>query len=134
MTQCVQVKLKHRKICLGDLNKKILLYTRSITAPDESAEDNDQVDFGESFTKPKTIWAGIETRTGREIFDGTNLLGVATHYFYVRYRAGLTSENWIKFNGEYYDILRVENWEERNEFMLLYSSVRGDSLLKGNMA
>lgn len=134
MTQCVQVKLKHRKICIGDLNKKIQLYTRSITAPRDITADDDQVDYGETFSNAVTVWAGIETKSGREIFDGSNLIGVATHFFYIRFRQGLTSESWIKFNGEYYDILRIENWEERNEFMLLYSSVRGDALLKGNMA
>ena len=121
MPKCVQIRRKHRKVCVGDMRDKIIIETRSIIAPVSGS-----VDFTESFTDTKTVFAMVETKTGVEIFDGTNLLGIATHLFYIRFIANITFQNWITFKNQKFDILDVQNLEERDEFYLLRCSLRGD--------
>jgi len=129
MPKCQRVQRKNRAVCIGDMRDKIILQSRSITAPSANGSD-----MTESFVTTKTVWSLVETRQGIEIFDGTNLIGVATHYFYIRYVSGLTAETWIQFKSKYYDILDVQNLEERNEFMLLRCSERGTTSKASNYA
>jgi SPP1 family predicted phage head-tail adaptor len=120
MANCINIKRKNRAVCIGDMRDKITVQVRSITPPAAGG-----VDFTEVFTEDKTIWAMVETRSGVEIFDGTNLVGVATHYFYIRYLSNLTAESWVKFKSKYFDILDIQNFEERDDFMLLRCNERG---------
>lgn len=123
MATCSKVNIRNRKVCIGDLRDKIVIQTRSITPPSANGSD-----MTETFATSNTVWAAIETRNGVEIFDGTNVLqGVATHYIYIRYIAGLTEESWILYKSKYYDIIDVQNLEERDEFMLLRCCERGSS-------
>lgn len=108
-------------MCVGDMRDKIEIETRSIVAPVSGS-----VDFTESFVTTKTVWAMVETKSGVEIFDGTNIIGIASHFFYIRYIADITFQNWVKFKSQYFDILDVQNLEERDEFYLIRCSLRGD--------
>lgn len=121
MPECKRIKRKSRKICLGDMREQIEINIRAIKAPVDGS-----VDFSEAFQKVETVWAMVETKTGVEIFDGTNLLGVATHFMYIRFLADIDFTNWVKFKSQYFDILDVQNLEERDEFYLLRCSLRGD--------
>jgi head-tail adaptor len=49
-----------------------------------------------------------------------------THVFGIRWFDGLTADYWVEYKSENYDILDVENIDERGEFALLYCNVRGD--------
>lgn len=129
MPKCISIKKPDRKICAGDLRDKIVIQVRTITPPATSG-----VDFTEAFSSDATVWSMVETKMGVEIFNGTSLKGVATHYFYIRYRADLTAESWLKFNSKYYDILDVQNLDERNEFLLLRCSLRGTTANLANYA
>lgn len=120
MPKCQPIRRRNRNICIGDMRDKIALQSRTIVAPSAGGSD-----MTESFVTTKTVWSLVETRQGVEIFDGTNMLGVATHYFYIRYSAGLTAETWIQFKSKYYDILDIQNLEERDEFILLRCNERG---------
>jgi len=119
MPNCNIKKLKRRRICAGDLNIRIILKTRSTVAPQTT------VDFGQEFTITKTVWAGLETTGGRDTFYVTNLDESVGHVFYIRWFTGLTTEYWIEHQSENYDILKVENLEERNEWAICYCNVRG---------
>lgn len=128
MAICKIIKAEKRKICAGDLRDKIFIKTRSITAP-----INESVDFGLDFTNSLEVRAKIRTIGGKEIFDGVNVIGVATHEISTRYIPSLTSENWIEdIKGQNYKILKVENLDERNEYLVLLCSVRGDKLIEAN--
>jgi len=129
MPKCEQIRRKNRAVCIGDMRDKIVIQVRTITSP-----SSDGVDFTEVFNTDKTVWAMVETKNGVEIFDGTNLLGVATHYFYIRYIENLTAESWIKFKSKYFDILDIQNLEERDEFMLIRCNERGVTSKETNFA
>ncbi len=122
---CEKIDLKNKKICIGDLNKKIDIELMTIT-PLATA------DFTETFVDIATVWAGIQTIKGVEIFDGTNVLGVATHNFYIKYRAGIERDNFIDYNSKRYRVLDIENQNENNEFLILRCEERGDKTTEVN--
>lgn len=120
MPVCNAKRLKRRHICAGDLNDRIIIKSRNTVAPQTT------VDFSQNFKNDRTVWAGVETTSGRNTFYVSNIDDSVTHVFYLRWFDGLTSENWIEFKNENYDILEVENWEERDEWAVCYCNVRGD--------
>lgn len=119
--RCEIVPIKRRRIYFGDLNRKITIHTRSITAPDEPSD----YDYSQTYSGAQIVWAAVQTTSGKDIFDGTNMIGTATHIFYVKYISGLTSESMIEWQSEKYRILRIENLDENNEYMAIYSVLRG---------
>lgn len=114
---------------IGDLCHKIKLYTRSII--DLTATSG--VDYSESFTNEVSTWANIQTVAPIEVFDGVNIAGIATHAFYIRYRAGVTSSTWIGYKSKYYNILGVENCQNKDRFLKLLCSERGITTTNANL-
>ena len=129
MPICKRIKRKSRKICIGDMREQVEINISTITAPVDGS-----VDFDEVFQKIETVFALIETKTGVEIFNGTNLIGVATHFIYIRFIPNFDFTNWIRFKNQLFDILDVQNLEERDEFYLLRCSLRGDDKKKINLS
>jgi len=129
MPRCVRLKRKHRKICIGDLNNVIDLQERTLTAPSSG------VDATETFiVDTPDVWAKIETVNGETIFDGTNTDINVTHRITIRFLPGITAETWVLFNGERLDILDVQNFEERDEWLLLKCTNRGTTANAANEA
>lgn len=121
MPECKKIRTKKRQVCTGDLMHETKLYDRTIS------RDNDgNVDYILTFENEVFAWSAIDTLSkGQDVFDGANLLGVATHIFYIRHIEGLTAEKWIQFDNRNFDILTVENLDERKDFMALYCNERG---------
>jgi len=91
MAVCKKIKRQEKRVCSGSLNRRIIIYVRSITAP--LAES---VDYGENLTQPITTWAMIETVNGVTTFDNSNIERIITHNIYIRYRPDITFENWLE--------------------------------------
>lgn len=129
MPSCVKLRRKRRQVCIGDLDELITLQDRKIT-PSSTG-----VDAGETFTDTNpAIWAMVETVSGETIFDNTNTERDVTHRFTIRFIDGITAETWISFDGDRIDILNVEDYEERHEFLLLRASNRGVDTNEANRA
>lgn len=128
MTECVNIRIPHRKLCAGDLDRKIILKNRDIQTPSSG------VDFDERFSGDQRVWAAIKTTAGLEVFAGTNISEVASHVIYIRYRPNITSETWIEYRSKYYDILSAENIDERNEWYALYCNERGTTSNRSNFS
>lgn len=129
MVQCTAKERKSTRVCIGSLNQKIDLEVRVLTPK----SDND-VDYDEIFTQFKTVWAMVETVAGKTMFDKSNIERVVTHNFYIRFIVNITFENWIKYKSQYFDILNVENFGERNSFYKLTTAIRGDDTKPVNWA
>lgn len=129
MAISVKVQSEKIQVCTGDLNRKITINVRNITSPSGVG-----VDFNENFTVLKTVWAMVKTLSGQAVFDGTNTTKAVTHNFYIRYIPGVTFENWVLYNNQYYDILDVQNLNEQNQYILLQANLRGTSALPVNYA
>jgi head-tail adaptor len=111
------------------MRKRIKINVRTLTPP-----SGDSVDFDEVLTDTKEVWAQVDTNKGVEVFSGTNLLGVATHLFYIRALIGQTAEDWVEFKSEYYDILDVQNYQEDDRFQVLRCNLRGTTSDPVNLA
>jgi len=120
MPRCIKLKRRKRQVCLGDLSTLITLQDRAITPPESG------VDASETFTDAcPDVWAKLETGRGQTIFDDTDTEQDVTHVFTIRFIKGITSETWVKFNNQRFDILNVEDLEERNEWLILRCTNRG---------
>jgi SPP1 family predicted phage head-tail adaptor len=129
MVKCKRIQKTNTKICIGDLNKKISLLTRTLTAsPDDS------VDFTVGYTTIAEVWSLVQTLSGRDFFDSTQQAGSgATHVFYIRYKAGITQENVIGFGSEYFNITKVWNLEEDSKFLKIDTVIRGSDVEEINL-
>lgn len=108
-----------KKICPSDFKNLITIQNRALNP------DNTTADFNIDFTDKVQVWAGIKTTRGQEVFGDVNTAREITHIFTIRYIDYLTQEYWILFKDKRYDILDVENIDERNKFMRLRCNVRG---------
>ena len=118
-------------VCVGDLRFKISLYTRSIVAPNMLA--NQATEFTEDFTLLGNFWSAIKIVDGIKLFDNISLnKDNPTHLFYIRYKQGITQENWLKYNSYNYKILKVENLSERSKFLKLYCAISGEEAKDGS--
>lgn len=128
MSKCVKLQRKHRQVCLGDLNTEIVLQSRTITPPTVT------VDFAETFAGIATVWAKVDTVRGRTEFDGADIERTVTHDFTIRYIAGIDTETWVLLENNRYDIVRVEDFEERHEFLRLMCTKLGPDTVPVNDA
>lgn len=120
MPRCQPISRRRRDVCIGDLDELITLQNRAIT-PSSSG-----VDATETFTDTNPdVWAMLETRRGETIFDGTGMERDVTHVFTIRFISGVSAETWISFGGKRFDILDVENLEERDEWLKMRATNRG---------
>lgn len=121
MAGCAPTSQSIRRVCLGDMRHKIEIQSRSITPPPGS-----DIKFGENFVTTKTVWAYLKTVRGVSIFDGTNIAKAITDKFVIRYIATLTEESWVKYRSNLYNILDIEDYDGRKQFMVLSCNLRGD--------
>ena len=120
-----------KKYSIGDLRDRIKLHVRSVTPPAV-----DSASFSEEYDTGTDLWSSVVTLdlqgAGLAVFDGVNTNENPTHKFTVRYNPDITSENIIGWRGKYYRIMSVRNPEERNEYLELFSTLKGDSSLEAN--
>lgn len=128
MAKCVKIKRKRRQLCIGDLDTEIVLQDRKIIAPTTT------VDFSENFTEAAIVWAKMDTGRGKTAFDDSEIETDITHEFSIRYLDGITAETWILFENRRFDIIDVEDMEERHEWLVLRCSERGPDSLAVNDA
>ena len=127
MAKCVYKTNNVDKYCVGSLNKKIEILTRSLGEPTSGSYDYDL-----SFETSKTVWSSIKTVNGLTMFDSTNTEKIVTHIFIIRYYDGLTSQDWIKYSDKNYDIIGAENISESNMYYKIRANLRGDSTVITN--
>lgn len=129
MPKCQKMQRKKRSACVGDLRDEVILWDRDIKAPAFGSAQQTQ-----TYSNNLTVWASISTVRGKEIFNGTQLVGVKTHNIIIRFDSGrdITEENVVEFKGNYYDVLEVQNLEERDEWLELGCGILGDKTQENN--
>jgi SPP1 family predicted phage head-tail adaptor len=131
MRQCRKIKFYNTGICIGDLNRKINIYTRKIKAP--NFLNTQGVEFTEQFDLVITTWSAIQPTKAINVFAGLNTdLKDKTHDIYIRYRDDINSSQFIQFRDKYYDILKVENLDENKRFLKLECKQTGQDDLLGS--
>lgn len=100
------------KFSIGQLRHRITIQDL-VSDPDAS------VSVDETYQDVATIWAKVQTLAGVERFDNRQNAFSPTHRFTIRYFPGLTSEQWISYDGRRFRIRSVQNFLERNRFLIL---------------
>lgn len=72
-----------------------------------------------SWQSVATVWAEMQPKSGREIFESDQLGGRVTHDVRIRYRDGVTPKMRVFHAGRVFDIRYVSNAGERKEWLLL---------------
>ena len=119
MSECERIHVRHKKLCIGDMDRRITIYNRTLNTPGNT------VDYSNTMTNTDKVWAAAKTAKGRQMFYTTNEDRAVTHIFYIRHTSGVDSSCWVGYRGEYYDIVDAEDIDERNEWIALYCNVRG---------
>lgn len=96
-----------RYVQAGKLRHEILLKTLAQT-PDGSGGHT------ESFATLATVFASIERVREDEDLNAGMLQGVITHEITFRYAAGLTCSDQIHFGSREFEIIELDNFEERD--------------------
>lgn len=125
---CKRIEIPRRGVCIGDLNKLIKLVRRDI------AGEQTNVYVKENFTDYAEVWAGVKTIKGKQVFDGVNLLGVATHEFYINYDANVDRDYWVEYDGNYFENMEVEDLDERHEFLVIRAKITAPKTVKAGWA
>ncbi|MGJ3501613.1 putative phage head-tail adaptor (plasmid) [Piscirickettsia salmonis] len=66
-----------------------------------------------------TLWARVSPRIGRELFSAQQFYHEITQTVTLRYRADVSPNLRIYFDGRYFEILSVINPDERNRELVL---------------
>lgn len=129
MAKCQKIRRKKRSLCVGDLRDEIVIHDRDITAPLFDTAEQTQ-----TYSNSLTVFASVNTVRGKEIFNGTQLVGVKTHNILIRFLDAreITQENVVELKGNYYDVLEVQNLEERDEWLELSCGILGDKTQENN--
>lgn len=128
MAECIKIKRKSQRICIGSLNRRVIITTRAITPP-----SGDDTNYTETLNDPITVPALIQPARGDKVFDGSNIIRVNSTNIFIRYIPGVTFEKWLELisinsqPNEYFQILTVTNLDEANRFYMLECSKRGDT-------
>lgn len=109
-----------RKVPVGDMRTPVIIYQAEVLAPTAGVDMSRSLT---SFIDP--WWCKVTTPTGVYAFDSSNVEQIITHDFQGRYTEGIDRDMVIEWDGEYYRIITVENFEKRDLFLRLRCTVRG---------
>lgn len=129
MATCEKIRAKRRKICVGDLTRRVQIYRRSLQPVTQSSDG--QVSQGyELVAEP---YAMIESRNAITTFDGITISDIEAYRIYVRFdsRIKYSDDLYVRLNGENIQIRAVENLDARNEFVALVCVNQGDETRAG---
>ncbi len=130
MGQRKVIRRPRRVLCVGDLDTRVILHKRSLEEPGFG-----ETDFKEDFKALQEVWAKVRTTSGKAFFSGAHVDVSVTHEISIRYRADVSSETWIELlDGRLLDVVDVENLEERNEWLVMPCTERGDKGLGSAVA
>lgn len=91
----------------GDLRKRIIIEQPTVAA-DSVGE------MVPTWSTLAVLWASIEALTGSERLQDAQINATADVKISVRYRAGITTAMRIKYGTRQFEIVSVQNVEERN--------------------
>lgn len=112
-------KRPYRKTPIGDYRDLVQVHATSIR-PKRGAG------AVKVFTPVARLPMKVETLgTNAHGFNDVNISQVPTHRFTARYRADLDAEKFLEFRGRYFEIIDIENLEERNLELAMKCRVTG---------
>lgn len=113
------VRINNRRLS-SMLNKRLEFWKRG-----KASEPNRLGQYPLTEECKFTVWGNITPQTGSLLNGrtGDTTLTKTTHKISVRYNKSITSDMWIMYNGERYDILYILDPYEDNERMEIFCEV-----------
>lgn len=121
-------KRPYRKTPIGDLRDLVQIHT--VTTRPRRGAGAEKV-FTPLAKRPMKVETLGQTRHG---FNDVNIDEVPTHKITARYRADLTAEKFLEFRGSYFEILDIEDLEERRQELVMKCRVTGSTSKKASGA
>ena len=97
-------------IKIGELNKRIKIVRNKLTTNDNGVEEEKEIVIAK-------IWAKVQNMSGTEIFKANTDYSKVTTRFLIRYRKDITTDDYIKFNNNKFNIVYINNYNYGNEFL-----------------
>jgi head-tail adaptor len=100
-----------RKLCVGDLDRIITIVERSIRGSmnKNARHDIQYID---------DVYCMIRSTRGVTVLDGQNTQRNVTHSIGIRFVPGLSTKHSFIFDNYVYEIVNIENLDERSEFLV----------------
>lgn len=118
------VQRRRVKIPIGDLRDPVIVH--ETTSRPKRGGSTEKV-----FTPIVTLWMKIETLgPSTHDFNDVNIGQGPTHQFSCRWSAKISAENFLGFRGRYFEILSIEDIDERCEYLIMRCRETG-SITKG---
>ena len=113
------------KICIADLNKKCIIQTRKVSAPNFG-----ETKATETFATLFTGYFKIQTLRGTRRFSGVNIDKRATHIFITRWKASLSEidaagEHFINRSDKRFRVIEITDINEHGRYLLFQCTERG---------
>ena len=116
------IKFSRKSIRSGNLKHRVTLQRRDLTPPSTNT-----VDFREVYTNLGEVWAGINTVSQQQPFNEINIDDTITHKIFIRYIPGLDTNIWILHGNERYNVIRIDNINDMNQWTVFYCNIKGDA-------
>lgn len=99
-------------IRISELNKRIQIVRNDIFVNDNGVEEEKEVIVA-------NIWAKVQNMSGTEIFKANTDYSKTTTRFIIRYRKGITTDDFIILNNYKFNIVYINNYNYSNEYLEL---------------
>jgi len=123
-----KISIKKKIVCSGDMNRKIELGERTLSASNEGMPQYE-------FTVLVSPYAMIDTVSPNANFDGINTdKDQVSHVFYIKHITTFKVDikHVIKFEDNYYKIMKVTDSEEMHIIDILYTTLKGATTKDGS--
>lgn len=97
-------------IKISELNKRISIVRNNIIVNSNGIEEEAEVNIAD-------IWCKVQNMSGTEIFKANTDYSKTTTRFIIRYRKDITTEDYILFNNNKFNIVYINNYNYSNEFL-----------------
>lgn len=104
------------EIDIGELNKKISILS---ICDEEDIELNQLIPKEKELRKP---WAKVRQTGGTEVIENLKISSETYKEFTIRFVDGITKDMKIRYKEEMYDIISIEDVEEKGQFLIIKAS------------
>ena len=95
---------------IAELNQRIQIIRNEIIVNENGVEEEEEVIL-------TTIWAKAQNMSGTEMFKANTDYSKTTTRFIIRYRKDITTDDYIIFNNNKFNIVYINNYNYSNEFL-----------------
>mgnify|MGYP002511812528 CR=1 FL=1 len=97
---------------VSDLNQRIQIIRNEIITNENGVEEEQEIVLA-------TIWAKAQNMSGTEVFKANTDYSKTTTRFIIRYRKGITTDDFIILNSYKFNIVYINNYNYSNEYLEL---------------